>query len=328
MESKALIRLTGVNSGISSDGPSRGSFAEFLNRKGLLAPSAQTDIQSIVCMDYTPRFASEVSHSGLDLTSIALVRMEPSVVLPANFASSRSRQFGRIITVGGNPSSHSTPVHWPMDFPTEIDRLAALSAVRSDRVVLINSNKMSFVPGELYSLRRKAIRDFENLDLYGIGWNSKLINRILIATRALAHAAFSLKVPSLWGAELWFQRYPKSKGPVKNKLATMSNYRYALVIENSTEYMSEKLMEALFAGCIPIYVGPDPKEYGIPDNLVLWSKPDITSIRTSLVEATTWDTRDFQSRLNMFLGSNQARESWDSDKVFQKMLDLIQNARK
>jgi hypothetical protein len=100
------------------------------------------------------------------------------------------------------------------------------------------------------------------------------------------------------------------------------------VIENSAEYMSEKLMEALFAGCIPIYVGPDPQEYGIPSNLVIWSKPNIGSIRSSLENATTWDLRDFHSRLEVFLGSSETRDLWQFEKVYQKVLELIQKGSK
>jgi hypothetical protein len=326
LKTKALIRLTGVNSAIAGAGPARNSFAEFLARKGLLASSIEMNIRRIVCIDYSPKFGSEISHPVLDLNACTLVRMEPSVVLPANFSRSRSKQFGTEITVGGKPTGASSSVHWPLVFPTELERSAFLAAERSERVVLINGNKMSFVAGELYSLRRKSIRAFENLDLYGTEWDSTLLTRLFVAIRSLAHAALSLKVPSLNGINLWFQSYPKSKGPVKDKLATMSKYRYALVIENSTEYMSEKLMEALFAGCIPIYVGPDPQAYGIPDNLVIWTKPDIGSIRSSLADATNWDYLDFRSRLDLFVSSSATRELWDSENVYQKMLDMIQSA--
>jgi hypothetical protein len=104
----------------------------------------------------------------------------------------------------------------------------------------------------------------------------------------------------------------------------MSKYRYALVIENSAEYMSEKLMEALFAGCIPIYVGPDPQEYGIPKELVIWTKPNIRAIEHSLAEAATWNLEEFYSRLAVFLSARSTRELWDHERVYQKMLDVIQ----
>ena len=202
-----------------------------------------------------------------------------------------------------------------------------LETERSDRLVLINGNKMSFVKGELYSLRRRAIRTLENLDLYGTEWDSAFLHRLLIAIRSIADATLCLKLPRLSGISLWFQRYGNSKGPVKYKLATMSKYKYALVIENSAEYMSEKLMEALFAGCIPIYVGPDPQEYGIPKDLVIWTRPTIQAIKKSQTEATNWNFEEFQSRLNVFLNSSTTRELWDHEKVFQRMLDVIQGQK-
>jgi hypothetical protein len=125
----------------------------------------------------------------------------------------------------------------------------------------------------------------------------------------------------------WFQGYPKSKGTVEDKLATMSKYKYALVIENSPEYMSEKLMEALFAGCIPIYVGPDPHDYGIPKNLVIWTRPTVRAIETSLFEAASWNFDEFHSRLNTFLMTSTTRELWDHERVYQRILDIIQGKR-
>lgn len=327
METKELILLTGVNSGISNGVPVKSSFAAFLTNRGqhLSEPIVKAD--RLICIDYSSGAGRQIRQKGLMAEFCTLIRMEPSVVLPANFFKSRSKQFGVIITAGGKPSSHPGSVNWPLVFPSETEQTVFQSAERSERIVLINGNKMSFVGGELYSLRRKAIRSIENLDLYGTEWDSTLLHRLFIAIRSLAHAVLSLKVPSLSGIIYWFQGYPKSKGAVEDKLDTMSKYKYALVVENSHEYMSEKLMEALFAGCIPVYVGPDPQEYGIPKDLVIWTRPTIRAIETSLLEAAGWNFDEFHSRLNTFLTSSTTRELWDHERVYQKVLDIIQGKR-
>lgn len=323
MEAKTLIRVTGVNSSISNTGPSRNSFADFLYKKKLLAFETQ-ELSKLVCIDYSLKYRSVIGKSGIDRKSCTLVRMEPSVVLPANYSRSIKKQFGREITVGGPPTGDSVTVHWPLVFPSPAEIKLFASVARLERIVFINGNKMSFVKGELYSLRRRSIRSLENLDLYGTEWNSRFSQRLFIAIRSLLHTVLSLKWPNVSGISLWFQRYPKSKGPVEDKLATMSNYKYALVIENSAEYMSEKLMEALFAGCIPVYVGPNPEEYGIPKDLVIWTKPNTTAIKNSFEEAASWQLDQFQARLAVFLSSRVTRESWDHERVYQKMLDVIQ----
>ena len=62
---------------------------------------------------------------------------------------------------------------------------------------------------------------------------------------------------------------PSYKGPCIFKWKTVSQYRYSLVIENSTDdyYISEKIFDALICGSMPIYHGSDkifeilPKEW-------------------------------------------------------------------
>lgn len=61
--------------------------------------------------------------------------------------------------------------------------------------------------------------------------------------------------------DLYGQGWPPESGvrPVADKLATLRRYRYALVIENVRwpGYVTEKVFDALAAGCVPLYMGPE-----------------------------------------------------------------------
>lgn len=326
MEAQKLIYLTGINSGLTEKTPATHSFGEFLLHQQLLSSEIDSGVEKIVCIDYSSSLAAEIKKLGLDHKDCTLIRMEPSVVLPANFALSRQNEFGNVITVGGCDSRDSISVPWPLVLPS----VAALEKLRNtervNRVVVINGNKMSFIKGELYSLRRKAIKAVSNLDLYGTQWDSKLAPRLIIAAKSLAQAILSLKIPRPSGLTLWFQNYPKSKGPVADKLATMAHYKYALVLENSAEYMSEKLMESLFAGCIPVYVGPDPETFGIPKDLVIRAQPNLRSIQEGLAVAENWNIDQFHSKLRVFLSSSEVRDFWDHKRVFEQILEEVQTA--
>ena len=326
MEAKKLIFLTGVNSNLNGHEPVSNSFGEFLLERELLATSVNSITEQLVCIDYSPSVAKEIKKLGLSPENCTLVHMEPSVVLPANYARYRQRQFGKVITVGGLSSHDSKSVHWPLLWPSAFDLEKLHATERDERVVVINGNKMSFIKGELYSLRRKTIKNLDNLDLYGTQWDSKFVSRLIIALKSFTQAALSLKLPRPSGLNLWFQDYPKSKGPVDNKLKTMAHYKYALVIENSAEYMSEKLMESLFAGCIPIYVGPDPEEFGIPNELVIRAQPSLRSIQEALLEAEGWNMNEFHARLGVFLGSSDVRDLWVHTRVYARLLEKIQKS--
>lgn len=327
MEAKKLIFLTGVNSNLKGNEPAPSSFGGFLVERELLTASVDARIERLVCIDYSPSVAREIKKLGLSPKNCTLVQMEPSVVLPANYSASRKKQFGTVITVGGFIYRVPNSVHWPLLWPSTSELQRLHGAERTERIVVINGNKMSFIKGELYSLRRKAIKNLRNLDLYGTRWDSKLASRLMIALKSFVQAVLSLKLPRLSGLNLWFQDYPMSKGPVEDKLMTMAQYKYALVIENSVEYMSEKLMEALFAGCIPIYVGPNPEKYGIPTELFLKAQPNIQSIKAALRAAEGWNIKEFHTNLGVFLGSSEVKDLWDYRRVYERLLDEIQKSK-
>jgi alpha(1,3/1,4) fucosyltransferase len=324
LEAKKLILLTGINSNLKGREPAPYSLGELLLDRGLLSLTLDPSIERVVCIDYSPKALGKIKRLGLGSEYCTLVRMEPSVVLPANFTRSRKKQFSQIITVGGPRSKQdSASVNWPLIWPSssQLDKLFANE--RAERIVLINGNKMSLIKGELYSLRREAIAALDILDLYGTDWDSSLMSRLTTATKSFAHTILSLKFPKFSGFRLWFQSYPKSRGVIADKSETMSRNKYALVIENSTEYMSEKLFDAFFAGCIPIYVGPNVAEYNVPENLVLQAEPNLKSIKKSIDTAKEMNFENFQQELRKFLSDEKTIEQWSHENVYKKMLEII-----
>ena len=57
-------------------------------------------------------------------------------------------------------------------------------------------------------------------------------------------------------------------------IEVLKKYRYALVIENSLDYVSEKLFNAMAAGCRALYIGESLSEYGPSPSSVVVVKPD------------------------------------------------------
>ena len=113
-------------------------------------------------------------------------------------------------------------------------------------LVNISMNKFSNHPNELYGERRKLIKYFEftqkdNFDLYGIGWNKKN------------------------GKILFSKNYSSYKGEISNKGSVLSQYKFCICFENiygENGYITEKILDCLKYGCIPIYFGaPNVKEY-------------------------------------------------------------------
>lgn len=107
-------------------------------------------------------------------------------------------------------------------------------------VTMIAGAKASQHPNELYSHRVHAIRWFEasapeQFDLYGMGWDR--------------------------------EHFPSYKGAVKDKLATLAKYRFCICYENAQGYpgyITEKILDCLRTGTVPIYGGAPNIERWIP----------------------------------------------------------------
>jgi len=135
----------------------------------------------------------------------------------------------------------------------------ALEQARPHLLGMVNSWKKSEMPGDLYRKRnRLAIQAGKTLKgemfLAGSGWDRHLVYS-LKWQRSLAK-----RWPSL--ARRLFQwptsAYQGVLGFGEAKLQALARCEFALVPENCSSlrgYITEKIFNALFAGCIPIYQG-------------------------------------------------------------------------
>jgi len=151
----------------------------------------------------------------------------------------------------------------PTLFPQPDGNVAEVGRTSWDNrlfMTMINSNLVRYVKPaqwlasiadpdlrrELYSERRKAVRHFcknKGFHLYGRGWNKKMF----MVSKSDHKAALSCY-----------------KGSCEDKVATLSNYRYAICFENTIfpGYITEKIFDCFYAGCVPIYFGaPDICDY-------------------------------------------------------------------
>ena len=106
----------------------------------------------------------------------------------------------------------------------------------------------------------------------------------------------------------------------------MSFYRLCLVIENWPYYVSEKLFDALFAGCIPVYVGPSLINFGIPPGLVFEAEPNLVSIQETVSAALTTDLVQWNRIRAEFLSDMETRNRWQADNVYGEIVRRLNRA--
>jgi hypothetical protein len=87
--------------------------------------------------------------------------------------------------------------------------------------------------------------------------------------------------------------------------------------------MSEKLFDALFAGCIPIYVGPKVANYGIPEGLVIQAEPNLESIQLACESARRADYDAWFRRMKSYLDLDSTRAKWSHENVYQEIANRL-----
>ena len=134
---------------------------------------------------------------------------------------------------------------------------------------------------ELVDSLDKCISSANSFDVFGRGWNGEPIG--------------------------YWERFVKSPLPIKsskgvyhgNKLELLGGYKYTLVIENwigDESYVSEKLFEALAAGCVPIYWG-DPSIKRLLPNKAFINGPSFNSAADILDFLTGETEKQWAQRL-------------------------------
>lgn len=186
------------------------------------------------------KFFQDWLKSGMR-SRMVLVLLESPFVMPENYDKSLHEYAALIFTYADDwvDNRKYFKIFYPQPLPPQ--NPYTVHFAEKKMYVMVAGNKFSPVTGQLYSERRKAIEYFDGksgevFDLYGAGWEG-----------------------------CGYQCY---KGRIEGKLAVLSQYKYCICYENGAVngYITEKIFDCFFAGCVPVYLGaPNVTEY-IPAN--------------------------------------------------------------
>lgn len=248
-----------------------------------------------------------------------LVITEPGVVIPQHTSAAFLNKFAGIIEIGRDRGAETIPYFQAGD----TSHFWSPEGLRRNRLVAVAANKVSFLKGELYSLRRHVFSRWDVVDVYGKDWDK---GSIWSAKHVLRQMLFALQYPLRFrlASFLHIFHFPKFfMGSAMHKLETLAGYKYSLVIENSQEYTSEKLLDSLLAGCIPIYVGANPTAFGFPEGVVLSAGPSLDSLRKAYSSALELDYNEWRKKVWLWLEESLAIESRESSKVMTEVVRRV-----
>jgi hypothetical protein len=202
--------------------------------------------------------------SKWDYKKIVIVG-EPKVVRPDLYSSPRIRRYLQIVAVSQQRAEKMGVDSW-INLPIEISSSPKWDKKRKKRSVMVIGNKFSANKESNYGLRRKVIRLDEKrdqlIDVFGVDWLDPLwlqFRRQIHAARIQLRDLSDFSLPELISEPFLVPKH--YKGIMRSNLADLQEYESAIVIENQSDYVSEKLWNTLSAGVVPFYVGPSLVDY-------------------------------------------------------------------
>lgn len=217
---------------------------------------------AVVFLDHptflNPYFRRLVKPSGHS-QSLYLILAENPANRPDNYWKSGHAVFEKIFTWASDLVDGKKYI--PCFLPNRVPRPFAIEPrARPGFCATIASQKYSAHPAELYSERVRSIRWFEenqpaDFDLYGTLWDKWWFKGRLSRLNLILSPLYR-QFPR---AGLC-QRFPSWRGTVPRKRDVLSKYRFSICYENAVfpGYITEKVFDCWFAGCVPVYLGaPD-----------------------------------------------------------------------
>lgn len=240
-----------------------------------------------------------------------LVALENPCINTLNQDRDYLAHFRRVFT--WNPRFFDLPNVTPILVPNEISWGPFKGfAERECFACLINANKRFpyRLDVDLYQERLSVIRWYERnapqaFCLYGMGWNKPA--RGLGWTGQLRRRVERLR-SQLFG----YRPFPSYRGEVASKRETLSGCKYAYCYENVRDlsnYVTEKIIDALLAGCVPIYWGADNVADLIPADCFVDRRrfADTAALHAYLVSIDASRYARYQEAIRAFLESPAAQ---------------------
>lgn len=259
------------------------SFSTILETQGVqILPSRASSNNAIfVAVEHHPKTFSRV-REPIPPERRVLVCVEPFVVNPIQFSDKVRARYGHVISISSGLGPGQVDTLWDGGHLGALDEVrqfaieSAHAARQPGSVSMLNANKFSAVPGSLYGKRFQVISDIADLDvptyLGGHGWNNPYKSQL---TQVAYTSALSIRtgiMPLL--SELKqrnVRKLPKVRfiAQVASAAEFFRGFEFGIAIENQSGYFTEKALNVMLGGAIPLYLGCDPTKFGIPKDAII-----------------------------------------------------------
>lgn len=214
---------------------------------------------------------------------------EPMIVRPDLYQEKVMNKYLECVTISTERSANLA-IKIISELPINIPRKLVDEVKRDRQVCLVAGHKFSASRLSNYGLRRIILKSEigSRIDLFGPDWLDPLW---LEARRRLYAGRLQLKNLRDFSPKEWLGNFghifTNYKGIMDSKFHAMRRYDFSLVIENQSDYVSEKVWISIARGAVPIYIGPSLRALNADlENVVFQVEPSVSAIKEVLDHVT------------------------------------------
>ena len=301
----------------------------------------------LVSYDFAPKFENELNLAVENGIPRVLIREETDTVYPYQYSPEVETQFSRIFTLGAIPGTvfgdclkfpyqpyrhhHKNQGRISLsrilrDFDESGVYSAELWGKRKEKILFVGANKM-IEHDELYQLRRQIIHSLgEAIEVYGDNWQLFSLKKMIYLVKYLKYSYENNRHVRFSDVKNFILTRVKSeKDTLDDKLSALVKSKYNLIFENSYNFVTEKVFDAIICGAIPIYFGSEEIFSPRLREIVWVIKPNI-SLKQALLEidkVSRIDYRKWLGNTREFLYSEEFLENWTAQSVFSNLADEL-----
>jgi len=279
-------------------------------------------------------YADFSKHFGVDESRFnVLILKEPQSVLPHQYSKKLLDKFNIVLPFGKTRAQRLGLQEYLLNPYDPPEMRTSPFSDRGIRIAMINSNRISASKQSNYSLRREVAHKLSEkpfgFKMFGTDWDRGYKWRIAKGLIAFRDVLMARQIPDLQETFSGILKTPRRlEGFIDDKFEILRNAEISVVIENESDYVSEKVFDSLIAGAIPVYVGPKfPPELIFLEELIFRGEHNAESV-LDVIQNLTQEKLNTK-RLNLDKLSLNCNEwsGFSSQAVWIRALEIIEKER-
>lgn len=281
------------------------------------------------CFKFELHLDNSKSKSMVNSNFKVLILLEPPSVMPENYNSSSWNSFNLVILLSPWRSFFYGMSHIVFQ-PLKRPEIVSQDKFRQSRITLINDFKFGSVTSSLYGWRLKLLKKLSQkgveVKVFGPNWN---MSRTLEVRKRWAATRRAIGNPNFDLLEAWSSLFFRPKdycGQAPNKLSTLSEFEYTIVVENDKYSLTEKLFDAVFSGVKVFYRGPKLSEFEYLDSLCAQLPEEVDDAVEMILSREKIDWSVYQDKGLSFINDSESMAFCEHDNVAMGIVDIIENS--